>query len=180
MALKATIFKAELSISDMDRQYYASHSLVLARHPSETDERLMLRVLAFAMFAHERLEFTPGLSTPDVPDLWQKSLSDEIELWIDLGLPDERRIRKACNRSERAVVIAYGGRAAEVWRDQLGDAVNRFENLSVIHVPAEDSERLLSLLNRTMQLQCSIDGGQLWFSGDDATAEVSPEVWKRD
>src|SRR5690242_18259904 len=104
MALKATIFKADLNIADMDRDYYGDHALTIARHPSETDERMMVRVFAFARHAHERLQFTKGLSADDEPDLWQKSLSDEIELWIDVGQPDEKRVRKACNRSQRVAL----------------------------------------------------------------------------
>jgi uncharacterized protein YaeQ len=179
MALKSTIFKAELSISDMDRQYYASHSFVLARHPSETDERMMVRVLAFAMHAAERLEITRGLSTPDEPDLWMKSLSGEIELWIDLGLPDERRMRKACNRATRVVVLSYGGRAADLWREQIGERWNRFDNLSVVNIKPETTQDLASLVMRSMQLQCSIDGGHVWLSSDDANVEVVPDIWKR-
>src|SRR5680860_958910 len=110
MALKATIFKATLNIADMDRHYYADHQLTLAQHPSENDERMMIRLLAFALNAREGLEFTKGLSTDDEPELWQKSLSDEIELWIELGLPDESRLRKACNRSKQVILYTpYGG-----------------------------------------------------------------------
>ena len=101
MALKATIFKADLQIADMDRSYYANHALTIARHPSETDERMMVRVLAFALNAHERLEFGKGLSSDDAPDLWLKDLTGAIECWIDVGLPDERRGRGACGRAGR-------------------------------------------------------------------------------
>jgi uncharacterized protein YaeQ len=179
MALKATIFKADLSISDMDRQYYASHSLVLARHPSETDRRLMVRVLAFAIYADDRLSFTRGVSTPEEPDLWRKSLSDEIELWIDLGQPDERRIRKACNQASQVVVFSYSGRQADAWLEHFGNRLNRFDNLTLINVTAEDTDRLESLVGRNMQLQCSIDGGHVWFSSDDASVEINPVIWKR-
>ena len=115
MALKATIFKAELNVADLDRHVYADFSLTLARHPSETDERMMLRLLAFALHADERLEFGRGISTEDEPDLWCKSLSGEIELWVDLGTPDRNRLRKACGRSHSVVLYAYGGRAVPVW-----------------------------------------------------------------
>jgi uncharacterized protein YaeQ len=98
MALKATVVKAELQVSDMDRHYYASHNLTLAQHPSETDERLMVRLLAFALNADERLEFGKGLSSDDEPDLWRRDYTGDIELWIDLGQPDESRIRKASGR----------------------------------------------------------------------------------
>ncbi len=115
MALPSTIFKATLQISDIDRQYYGEHQLTLARHPSETDERMMVRLFAFALHADENLNFTKGLCADDEPDLWQKSLTGEIALWIDVGLPDERRVRKACGRAEKVCLYLYGGRAADLW-----------------------------------------------------------------
>lgn len=115
MALKSTIFKAELAIADMDRHYYRDHALTLARHPSETDERLMVRLLAFALLADERLEFGKGLSDTDEPDLWQKDLTGAIDTWVEVGLPDERRIVRAAGRAERVVVLAYGGNQASIW-----------------------------------------------------------------
>ena len=114
MALKATVHKAELQVSDMDRHYYASHNLMLAQHPSETDQRLMVRLLVFALFADERLEFGRGISTDDEPDLWRKSLTGEIEQWIELGQPDESRIRKACGRAREVVLVGYGGRSFSI------------------------------------------------------------------
>ncbi|TNE76492.1 MAG: YaeQ family protein, partial [Gammaproteobacteria bacterium] len=129
MALKATVFKAELAVSDMDRGYYQSHALTIARHPSETDERMMVRLLAFALNASEDLQFTRGLSTDDEPDLWQKNLQGDITLWIEVGLPDERRIRKACNRAEQVIIYAYGARTAPVWWNNIRDALTRFDNL---------------------------------------------------
>ncbi|WP_230369927.1 YaeQ family protein [Paludibacterium denitrificans] len=115
MALSATIYKVNLTLSDMDRSYYASHNLTLAQHPSETIERLMLRLTAFALHASDTLSFTRGLCADDEPELWQKNYSDEIELWIDLGEPDEKRLKKACSRAEQVVLYSYGGRASEVW-----------------------------------------------------------------
>lgn len=114
MALKATVFKAELQVADMDRHHYGTYNLTLARHPSETDERMMVRVLAFALFADPALGFGKGLCVDDEPDLWQKDLTGVIERWIDVGQPDEKWIRKACGRAREVVVLAYG-RALEVW-----------------------------------------------------------------
>ena len=113
MALKSTIHKAEVSIADMDRHYYAEHSLTIAQHPSETEERMMVRLLAFMLNAHERLTFGKGLSTDDEPDLWHVDYNSDIRLWIEVGLPDERRIRKACGRSDAVRVYLYGGSIAE-------------------------------------------------------------------
>jgi uncharacterized protein YaeQ len=115
MAIKSTIFKARLNIADMDRPYYGEHTLTLARHPSETDERMMVRLLAFALFADERLEFGRGLSAEDEPALWRKDYSGAIERWIEVGLPDEKALRKAAGRAAEVIVVAYGGRAMDVW-----------------------------------------------------------------
>ena len=132
MAPKATIYKAELQVSDMDRQYYATHALTLAQHPSETVERLLVRLLAFALHADERLEFGRGVSTDDEPDLWRKSLTGEIEQWIELGQPDEQHIRKACGRARQVVVISYSGRSSDVWWDKIAAGLARSKNLTVI------------------------------------------------
>ena len=115
MALKSTIFKAELSVADIDRGYYGDHALTIARHPSETDERMMVRLLAFALHADDALTFGRGLSSEDEPDLSRRDLTGTIELWIDVGLPDERDLRKACGRSREVHVYAYGGRACALW-----------------------------------------------------------------
>ena len=140
MAPKSTIYKAELQISDMDRHYYATHALTLAQHPSETDERLMVRLLAFALYADETLEFGRGLSSDDEPDLWRKSLTGEIELWIDLGQPDESRIRKACGRAREVVVINYSGRAPTSGGKRTRRA-GALENLTVLDIGAPPSPR---------------------------------------
>ena len=129
MALKATIFKAELQIADMDRNYYHDHALTIARHPSETDERMMVRLLAFALNADEALVFGKGLSTDDEADLWRKDLTGAIELWIDVGQPDERRIRRACGRARRVIVYSYGGYGAAIWWNQVGGELARTKNL---------------------------------------------------
>src|SRR5881392_1299699 len=150
MALKATIFKAELSIADIDRGYYADHSLTVARHPSETDERMMVRLLAFALHAAERLEFGRGLSTEDEPDLWQRDLTGAIERWIDVGLPAESDVRKACGRARDVSVIAYGGRAVALWWDGVRDRLLRQPRLTVHEVPLEASRALAQLARRTM------------------------------
>ena len=178
MALKATIFKAELQIADMDRHYYAAHNLTIARHPSETDERMMLRLLAFALSADEQLSFTRGISSDDEPDLWQQSLSGEIEHWIELGQPDEKRIRKACGRAHRVTLHPYSGSSAEIWWSQNGERLQRFDNLAVIAFPAEAGPALAPMARRNMQLQCNIQDGEAWFSDGEIDATVKPEVWK--
>src|ERR1035437_9883578 len=146
MALKSTIFKAELQVSDMDRNYYQNHLLTIARHPSETDERMMVRVLAFALYAHEAMIFGKGLSADDEPDIWQKDMTGAIERWIDVGLPDEKRIRKACGRAEQVVIVSYGGRAADLWWGPLSGALKRFDTLTVINLPPACSAALTGLV----------------------------------
>lgn len=173
MALKATIFKAELQVSDLDRHYYESHSLTLARHPSETDERLMLRLLAFALFAHEQLSFTRGISSVDEPDLWRKSLTDEIELWIELGQPDARRLAKACGRSQQVQVLCYGGRNAELWWKKIQADLKRFSNLSVFNIADEAVNSLVQLVERTIHLQCMIENGQVWVTSGEQSFEIT-------
>ncbi|WP_313952243.1 YaeQ family protein [Accumulibacter sp.] len=173
MALKATIFKAELTVSDTDRGYYATHALTIARHPSETDERMMVRLLAFALHASDTLQFTKGLSTEDEPDLWQKSLTDEIELWIDVGLPDEKHLRKACGRARQVVVYAYGGSKASLWWERVADALGRFDNLSIFTLPRETSVALAALTQRGMTIACMITDGSAWLS--DATENILVE-----
>ena len=161
MASNATIFKAVLHIADMDRHYYQDHALTLARHPSETDERLMVRLLAFARHAHEALSFGRGLSTEDEPDLWQKDLTGVMELWIDVGQRDEKTIRQACGRANQVYLYTYGGRGADQWWKDTATSLERFSNLAVMNVPVEGSRALTALAQRTMELHCTIQDGQV-------------------
>jgi len=172
MALKSTIFKATLNVSDLDRPYYGEHNLTLARHPSETDERMMARLLAFALFADERLEFGKGLSSTEEPALWLKEYSGEIRLWIEVGLPDERALRKAAGRAETVIVLAYGGRAVDLWWAKDGPAVARLSNLRVLALSAEESTALAGLATRSMQLQCTIQDGQVWLTDGPQTVAI--------
>lgn len=178
MATKATIYKASLNISDMDRQYYASHSLTLACHPSETEERLMVRLLAFALYASESLQFTRGISTEDEPDLWDKDLTDHITHWIELGVPDESRVRKGCNRADQVTVVSYGPRNAVPWWEKNRDKLTRFDNLRVIFLTKESTEALTAMAARNMELQVTIQDGQAWVSNANSNVAVTPEAWK--
>ena len=178
MAIKATIFKADLQIADMERHYYHDHALTLARHPSETDERMMVRLLAFALHAHEYLSFGEGMTTDDEPDLWLKDLTGAIKLWIDVGLPDEKLIRRACGRAERVIVYIYGGRTAEMWWKQNSEKFERLKNLSVINLPPESTRAIAKLAQRTMQLQCTIQDGQVWLSDGNDSVPVERVMLK--
>lgn len=173
MALKSTIFKCELQVSDMNRNYYATHPLTIARHPSETDERMMVRIIAFALNANDNLAFTRGLSTDDEPSLWQKSLSDDIERWIDLGQTDEKRIRKACGRARQVVIYTYNTRSADVWWEQIHEKLERFDNLSVVQFATDPGQDLTSLARRNMRLQCTIQDDQLWIGDEKSTLQLS-------
>lgn len=175
MALKATVFKATLNIADMDRHYYADHHLTLARHPSETDERMMIRLLAFALNASDTLEFTRGLSTDDEPDLWQKNLSDEVELWIELGLPDESRLRKACNKARKVLLYTYGGRAVPIWWEKHRNKLSRFDNLTLVNLPQSATDQLSALADRSMNLQVNIQEGEISISSEQGLVQVTPE-----
>jgi len=168
MALKSTIFKAELQVSDLDRAHFASHTLTVARHPSETDERMMVRLLAFALDADEHLVFGRGLSTEDEADLVQADLTGAIALWVDVGLPDERELRKACGRAARVKLYLYGGRAASLWWRANEAALARLSNLDVLEVPEELSAALARLAARTMRFDCTIQDGEVWWSAPDA------------
>ena len=175
MAIKATIFKADLQIADMDRHYYQDHMLTIARHPSETDERMMMRVLAFIIHAHEALVFGKGLSADDEPDLWQKDLTGAIELWIEVGQPDEKRILKACGRSARVVIYSYSSNS-NIWWNQIGARIERAKNLTVINLTPTVSQALAAFAQRSMQLQCTIQDGQVWVTCNDETVQVDMSV----
>ncbi|MFS4580394.1 YaeQ family protein [Phaeobacter sp. C3_T13_0] len=177
MAQKATIHKAELTVSDMDRHYYETHKLTVAKHPSETDERLMVRLLAFALNAHEQLELTKGLSTDDEPDIWQKSLSGELELWVALGLPSEKIVRQSCGKSQKVIVYSYG-RTAEAWWEKIKNSTTRFENLQVVNFSETVTRELANLASRSMKLQVNIQDGDVMVSVNDSIVYVTQTKWK--
>jgi len=180
MALGATIFKASLGIADLDHNYYQDHALTLARHPSETDERLMVRLLAFALNAAiaegEPLEFGRGLSAEDEPDLSSKDLTGTIRLWIEIGLPDEKAVRKACNRADRVRVYSYGGQAAAQWRRQFANARDRKANLEVFSLDGQATRDLAALARRNMRLQVTIQDGRALVTDGKRAVEVAPET----
>lgn len=175
MALRATIHKADLNIADNDRGYYGSHSLTVARHPSETDERMMVRLLAYALFTDSdgALEFTRGLSATEEPDLWRKDLTGAILQWVEAGLPDERRLLKACGKSREVIVIAYG-RNTRLWWQGVRDRLERTGNLSVYALAAEETAELAGLAARKMTLNINVSDAVAWISDEagDATVQI--------
>ncbi len=176
MALKSTIYKIDVNIADMDRHYYQQHSLTLAKHPSETDERLMVRLLAFVLYANEALQFGNGLSDEDEPDLWQKDLTGAIERWICVGLPDEREIRKACGRANHVVQVLYGGRTAEMWWAQNSKAMLKLNNVTVINLP--ETEQLTAAAARSLSISFTIQDAQILVSHEGGSFEISPVMLK--
>jgi uncharacterized protein YaeQ len=175
MALRATVYRADLTVSDLDRHVYSQHALTLARHPSETEERLMVRLLAFALYADEALAFGRGLSTEGEADLWQIDPTGVIERWIDVGLPDERDVRKACGRAREVVVLAYGARKVDAWWDGNAAAFARLSNLHVLTLTAAETAALQTLAARSMALSCTVQDGHVWLASEGATVEIRPD-----
>ena len=176
MALKATIYKVDLSLADMDRAYYADHALTLARHPSENDQRMMVRLLAFMRYADELLAFGKGLSTDDEPDLWRRDLTGAIDLWIVVGQPDERWLRKASGRAARVVVFNYGGRVAQLWWEQNRAVLERLPNLTVWRLAPDDTQALAAIAERSLRLQCLIQDGEMLITDERSSLRVVPEL----
>jgi uncharacterized protein YaeQ len=172
MALKATVFKADLQVANLDRNQFGDYSLTLAQHPSETIERVMIRLLAFALYASEDLRFGRGLSNEEDAAVWEIDPSGVTRLWIDVGLPDEVRVKKACSRADRAVIITYGGRPSDMWWQQNANTLTRYKNLSVIQLSPEDSAKLVEAAGRTMKLSWTIQEGMVYLDN----ASITPTI----
>ena len=185
MALKATIFKAQLAVADIDHSYYADHALTLARHPSETDQRMMVRLAALALHAHAlqdvcngdgTLAFGKGMSDPDEPDVWLRDFTGATRLWIEVGQPDEVAMTKACRQADQVAVYAFS-HAAEVWWRGVETKLTRLANLQVWRVPADASQALEALAERSMQLQATIQEGVLMLGNGERTVDIEPLRW---
>jgi uncharacterized protein YaeQ len=178
MALRSMIYKAQVAVADVDRGYYADHALTLARHPSETEERMMVRLLAFALHADPDLVFGRGLSSEDEADLSRADDTGQLLLWIEVGLPEEKWIRKAAARTRRMVLILYGGSRANQWWRQNAASLERFEHLSVLQCDEEGTRALARLADRTMTLSCTIQEGDVLVSDGRQSATVKVTVLK--
>lgn len=178
MALKATILKAQLSLSDMDRHVYETCSLTIAQHPSETEQRVMVRILAYALQLRERLEFTKGLCADDEPEIWLKNYNDDIELWVDLGLPDEKRVKKACNRAKQVVLYAYGENTQAMWWQKNQHKLRDFKNLVIYSLPYEATSQLANMASRSMNLTITVQDGEIWLSDENHSVHLIPEQLK--
>ncbi len=180
MATKSTIIKVKLEIADMDRHYYQDHHLTLARHPSETDQRLMARIVAFALNASDSLSFSSSLSSEDdEPELSDKSLTGEINLWVAFGTPDEKWLRKASNRAREVQVFAYGTHSVPVWWRQNEKALTRYHNLTIWELPEDELARMAQLVDRGMKLQCNISEGQIWVMNNTDSFTLEPRLLKK-
>lgn len=186
MALKSTVFKATLQIADIDHGYYADHALTLARHPSETDERMMLRLAALALQAHRlqtlcggdgTLAFGAGLCDPEAPDVWLRDYTDRIRLWVEVGQPDEKPLTRACGKADAVVVYAYG-QAAEVWWRGIESRLTRLERLEVWRIAADAAQALATLAQRSMQLSATIQDGVLMLGQGQRQVLLEPQRWK--
>ncbi len=178
MAIRATVFKANLQIADMQRHYYAEHALILSQEPSETDERMMVRLLAFAIHAQEYLSFGQSMTNDEEADIWKKDFTGAIELWIDVGLPEERLIRKACGRAKQVIVYCYGGRAAQIWYEQNSKDFARQNNLTIINIPQESTRAIAVMAQKNMQLQCNIQDDEIWLMDEKNTVTINCEIYK--
>ena len=182
MALKSTIFKAALQVADIDNGYYADHALTLARHPSETDERMMIRLAALAFNAHQlqmvcngdgTLAFGAGLSDPDNPDVYLRDFTGQTRLWIEVGQPEDKPIIKACGKADQVMVYCFN-HAAEIWWRGIENKLTRPQNLSVFRVPTLASQALAKLAQRSMQLQATLQEGVLMLGDGANTVDIEP------
>lgn len=178
MALKSTVFKFQLQIADLDRHYYADHLLTLARHPSETDVRLVARVLAFARRAGEGFDMTGAVCVPDEPDLCLRTLDGRIERWIDVGQPDARRLLKAAGRSASVTVHPYAGASARLWWQGVQRDLVRVRKLEVTAFPDDAVKALAAQLTRTTEWQITVQDAVMMVSGAQDCVSVEPDIWR--
>lgn len=168
MALRSSIYKATISLSNLNTDYYEDLNLTIALHPSETEERMIYRILAYVYCAHERLEFTEGLNNPDLPDLWQKDLTGQIEHWIDLGLPEEKRIKKASGQSHKVSIFTYNSFKSKIWYDKIKAYVNSNKKISVYHLSESEDNSIQKIIQRSMVLNCVIEDDQIFLSNNES------------
>lgn len=180
MALGATIYKIDLHVADTDRHYYGSHGLTIARHPSETAERMVARVLAFALHAQENLTFTRGLSEADEPDLWLKDLTGAVKLWIEIGQPNDTRIMRACGKAEEVIVYCHNEQAGRLWWEGVRKKVQRARHLKVVCLPVEPIRILASQVERSMSVHVNIQEGELFVTTGRDQIALQPVVWHGD
>lgn len=172
MALNSTIIKVNLSISNLDDHYYQDHHLTVAQHPSENTQRMMLAVVAFILNAQQEPQFTKGLSATDEPALWKKNLIEDIELWIELGQPDMKKLKKACRQSGKVVILSYNDTQSQLWFQANEKELKAYNNLSILHVPNEQYQQLAEFNQRQLNISATLQDGELWLNTDDTSATV--------
>ena len=173
MAIKSTVFKAQLTISDVTRNHYEDRALVLARHPSETDLRLIFRIVAFALNAHEHLQFAKGLATAEEPDLWEVDLTGQIQHWIELGQPTDKRIRQSCSKASRVSIYPYQRGGTAHWYDSVAATATRFERLSITQLSVADEAAVERFMDRNMALSCVIEDDQVLLSDEKSSMVIA-------
>ena len=178
MAIKATIYKASVQLSDIDRGVYGDYPVTLARHPSETDERMLIRLLAFALNvpdddSHGVLEFAKDMWDADEPALCQKDLTGHILHWIEVGQPDEKRLVRVSSRVDRVSVYSFSA-STPIWWAAIATKLTRARNLTVWQIPAAQSQALAALAQRTMELQVTVQDGAIWVGDGTRSIEISP------
>ncbi len=174
MAIKPKVFKITLQIADIDRHYYNEHLLTIAQHSSETDERAMIRILAFALNANDTLSFAEGISDSAQADVWDRDHNEQIKLWVSVGLPEEKLIRKAVSRAEHVIVYSYGGRGADVWWNKL--KLDTYKNLKVVNFLDEDTKNLATLLVSGMKINFTIQEGEIMVANESKSVILTPQI----
>lgn len=186
MALKSTIFKATLQVADIDHNYYADHSLTLARHPSETDERMMVRLAALALQAHQlqdlcggdgTLAFGAGLSDPSDPDVHLTDFTGRKRVWMEVGQPEDKPLLKACSQADLVLVYCYAY-SSEIWFKAIEGKLSRMDRLQVWRLPTEATQALAALAERSMQLQATVMDSVLTLSSERGSVSLEPVRWK--
>ena len=180
MALKSTVYKANISLSNLNIHHYSDYSLTLAKHPSETDLRLIIRLMVFSLLAQEGLQFTKGLGSDNEPDLWKINHDGSIDHWIELGLPDERHIRQICGKAKRVSIYTYHQNQNVQWFESLEKKLTRFDHLNIIHFLFEDELLLENFAQKGMNLTITIEDNELWLSNDNDRLKIEFKLVKRE
>ena len=171
MAIKPTIYKLTIALSDLNRDYYDTLNLTIAQHPSETLERMMARVMAFCINAQEHLAFTKGISAVEEPDLWARTLDDQIALWIDVGEPAVERIKKATRLAQAVRVYSFNSKSATWWEQGR----SKFSGLpvAVFQFQWDNIQALAALVERTMKLSVTITENSAFIAAERGECELS-------
>lgn len=179
MALKATIFKAKISLSNLNIHHYDDLTLTIARHPSENNLRMMARILAYLMSAQEEPTFTKGISTDTEPDIWKINHDGSIDHWIELGHLDERRIRQSCSKAKKVTLYTYQGNQSLQWFTSIENGLSRFTNLDIIHFSFPDNQNIEDFAERGMNISCTIEDNEIWLSTEEDRICVQFQVLKK-